>query len=263
MTEKDHLLAIIDHLTHSLKRPICSADLRHYFAARPEERTRHLQAWGQVLLKISRLGRRAEASLHCIGRIGNRNYYARKDTIHLRLALEQERRRIRVREVLEWRLSDHVSYLIGTEFEEEGRIAAAGFVREFAGREEPELVHELAAVSRWAVDEFDPLAPSDLISRRDAVAILRAAATAYHGSEARAAQVHTNKLLALWRWPQSSLYPAVPGLQYSARQIRLLASHHFEDCDPARLACSRYGCGPSVGGIPGVIRKELRTERVA
>ena len=244
LAPKAKLIKIIANLVHALGRPICSADIRQYFALHPEERTDHIRPWGAVLAHLARRRPDPVPYLRAYGRIG-RTYYALETTQGLTAAFQAERRRLRIVQARGWRMADHVELLLGTEFEKAGQMAAAGFIQEFRPWREHSkpLATELNRLERHAAVSFDPHQSRDLIDRKKAVRKLREAATAYHEDAGRAAILHTNKMLAAWSWPQSALYPAeLPNLAYSTAQIDLMIAYHFEGNQEAlsRLAISRY-----------------------
>ncbi|MDX6765610.1 MAG: hypothetical protein SFU85_02355 [Candidatus Methylacidiphilales bacterium] len=247
-SEKAKLLAAVGDLVAKMGRPVCSDDLRsHLNTMEDQERVPFFaQCWGQVLLKAARPRPEPFPYLRCLGKIGNRAYYALEDTQELRLALGRHKDTLRAKVGASWRLAEAITNLIGTPYEAQARNAAAGFVQEFGPLStlDERLAGQVEEARKWVVGPFVAREPSDWITRKEALALLKEAATRCLGPD-EASQIKYQKILTAWQWPQSELFMR-KGLRYSRSQIACVAKTKWGHGDDgglalgAAVAISRY-----------------------
>ena len=250
ISPKARLLEIVEELTGTLKRPVCSRDLLAFLTLHPERHTQHMKRVGQVLLKSAIPRGNGIPHLHIMGKIANRSYYATADTPEMRQAFHLERHRHQIDQTLDWRMADAVERLRGTEYEALGLNAAAGFIMEMSplSHISGKLTAELDRLRVHRLPEFVGTPFDDFISRSEAKKRIIQAATIFHEDVERAECTHTNKLLASWRWPQSNLFSPSDGEPYALIQIQWMCDAHFGpevDVGAALLTCSRFGKGRS------------------
>jgi hypothetical protein len=237
-SEKAKLMAAVGDLVAKMGRPVCSDDLRRYLNALEDQEQVPFftQCWGQVLLKAARPRPEPFPYLRCLGKLGNRAYYALEDTQELRLAMGRHKDTLRARVGASWRLAEAITNLIGTPYEAQARNAAAGFVEEFdpLAHLDERLEGQVEDARKWVVGRFVTQEPKDWITRKQALALLKEAASRCMGPEA-AGQVKYQKILTAWQWPQSELYPK-KGLRYSRSQISQVALSKWSQLEGGGLS---------------------------
>lgn len=247
-SEKAKLMAAVGDMVAKMGRPVCSDDLRRYLNALEDQEQVPFftQCLGQVLLKAARPRPEPFPFLRCLGKVGNRAYYALEDTQELRLALGRHKDTLRAKVGASWRMAEAVTNLIGTPYEAQARNAAAGFLQEFGPLTHLDecLADQVEDVRKWVVGPFVAREASDWITRKEAQALLKEAAIRCLGPE-EATQVKYQKILTAWQWPQSDLFVR-KGLRYSRSQVVRVAKTKWNQGDDSGLsagavaAISRY-----------------------
>jgi hypothetical protein len=222
-SEAKKLIAVIDLLCHQLERPASSNDLKSYFRSHPLAIPQLQQRPGQLLIKAARPYRRGTNPLQKIGLIGNQAYYAvGPGSWHK--ALEKHGRLQRMQAAAAWRLPEKAAPLLGTKHEQAARNALAGFALEWrkVAHEHQPLADQILEATAMAASVFQLHAPDDLISRKEAQALLLKLVAKYDG-RLRAKHFNLYRPLAFLRWPHSGLFTPSGALVYLRRQIKAFA----------------------------------------
>jgi len=226
-SENRKLYDLASALAHELKRPICSTDLNRYLEVHPVSRPVLTQRLGQLLLKAARPAKTGIPRLRQVGLYGYHAYYAPDaDPIwEVRFAEFRNCEDL----VLFYRLHflGKVRYLVGGPHDALVRHSLAGWLVEaelLMGRCPTHplnigLIHQRDQVQPLAAGSFTTVIPADLLPRSTALSLLQRSMVE-HASYRRTIKINHSRYLSVLKWPQSHLYPSLPALMYSDRQLQ-------------------------------------------
>jgi hypothetical protein len=227
LSENRKLYDLVSTLAQELKRPISSKDVDRHFEVYPASRPILTQRLGQLLIKAARPAKTGIPRIRQVGLHAYHAYYAPDSTPIWDVRFAEFRSREDLTLFYQLRFLEKVRYLVGGPHDALVCHSLAGWLVEAELLMGRCPTHPLSAALIQQRDQVQPLAagsfttviPADLLPRSTASSLLQRSMVE-HASYRRTIKINHSRYLSVLKWPQSHLYPSLPALMYSDRQLQ-------------------------------------------
>ncbi|MDD2710594.1 MAG: hypothetical protein PHV34_21655 [Verrucomicrobiae bacterium] len=255
-SEKRKMIAIVNELCHAYGRPVCSSDLKVFFARYPDRRPCLLQRLGQILVKCGYPMTSPANRIYPVGIHRCRAYYAPDIDPFWKKEFRQHVIRDRLQEEIAGHFTDHALQLLKGPNAALARNALAGWLEE-TGLLLRELKDQNCLIAQsigdlrneirlYASPVFIKHEPLDLISKNAAGRFLKEEFIR-RNPHCDVNHLSFCRLYKNLRWPQSDLFPKQNPPVYWPSQLAAFVRFKWplnEDdfvTEKARWFCLRYG----------------------